>query len=96
MIIGIILLVAGFILVVVASPNTDDDFVKFAIALLIWFLAAWGASILSRIDQEEASYKEGQVDALNGDYKYEKRYIYRENDSIPIDSVYVLIDIEEE
>jgi hypothetical protein len=37
------------------------------------------------------TYKEGQVDALNGKFKYERQFVIPEGDSTIVDTLYIAI-----
>lgn len=39
-------------------------------------------------DETETAYRKGQIDALNGEFKYEKYYVFPENSTTLYDSIY--------
>jgi hypothetical protein len=43
-------------------------------------------------DKENGYYSDGQEDALKGIYKYELVEVYHNNDTIPVDTLYVKIE----
>jgi hypothetical protein len=60
----------------------------YTVATIVFlFLSYGGISYWSR-----GSYKDGQTDALKGNFKYEEQHIYRLTDSIPTDTIYVKIN----
>ncbi len=64
----------------------------------IMFPYAWGTMImicfviLSINMGIGGTYKEGQKDALNGIYKYERQFVIPEGDSIVVDTLYIEIN----
>lgn len=50
------------------------------------------AALMIEFTSEDVGYKMGQIDAMNGKYKYERHFVYPENDSIPLDTLYVKLD----
>ena len=42
--------------------------------------------------EHDGTYKQGQTDALNGVFKYERQFVIPEGDSIVVDTLYIEID----
>lgn len=88
MITVIILLVVGIIISLIglsfSKQDLDERTLIFIFAFFCVIVILPAAVIL-----KQNSYKQGQVDAMNGKYKYERHLIYPENDTIPCDTLYV-------
>lgn len=48
-------------------------------------------SIMIWLAWNPKTYEKGQIDALKGNFSYETRYIFRANDTVPIDTIYIKI-----
>lgn len=60
-------------------------------AIIISALIFITITALLSVREYNGTYKDGQVDAMNGKLKYERHIVYPENDTIPIDTLYVEI-----
>ena len=76
---GIVLLISYNFL-----KDWDIKFLPFFWGLLLIIGGLIGLSIEAPHDQ----YRKGQVDALKGKQHYEIHYVYRENDTIPLDTLF--------
>ena len=87
---AIILGITGLVLIMVLATTNDEES-KVPLASL-GFVIIMGSGVLTgSLITDPRGYHEGQIDALNNTYKYEKVYTYRVNDTMPIDSAYIKI-----
>lgn len=86
LVIGIVIL----LIVLVGSTATDID----NEASALWSLPFMIGLMMVLYGMDKASYKNGQIDALNGKYEYKQHVIYYDNDTIPKDTIYVRISNE--
>jgi len=84
-----IILIAILFLVSSISAWTKDDGTKFGAYL--WYVILSILVTFAFIGLNKDSYSEGQIDAIKGDYTYEQQFVYRANDTIPVDTIYVKI-----
>ena len=88
------LLIIGFVIIlcsVFIHMQSKDDYA--VIRAMIHLLVIFGCVLMIFYGTESCSYKKGQVDAIEGKFEYEKHYIYPANDTIPVDSLYVEIEL---
>ena len=82
-IIGFLLLVASFIWVVCLDNDND-------IWIVPYFMFCLGMVMLI-VGSIEVFSKQTEIRCMNGKYEYEQRVIYYNNDTIPVDTIYVKI-----
>lgn len=86
LIVGIVVLIIG---IVYCNWSDDGDGFSMYIGFVgTMFVMIWICSLAS-----DKSYKEGQIDALNNEYKYEQTIKYEQTDTgyAPVDTVYIEI-----
>ena len=90
-IVGMICMVL-ILLACAALYITDDESIRATLIVVCIFLTVVGFVAISEEKSGKTGYKQGQIDALNGQFEYEKNYVYRANDSVLVDSTYTLIN----
>ena len=75
----------------------DSKTTKRAVFTVILFFTLFNGSFwlgVSADDMDGNTYKQGQIDAINGEFKYEQEIHYRQSDGfiIPVDTVYNKIE----
>ena len=87
------LIIAAIILIfsmwVAICDDSDLNGLMLLLGVCIMGLTILGISEL----EENTDYKQGQIDALNGKYKYKQliQYEFIDNTYIPVDTIYVEI-----
>ena len=86
LIIAIILLIISLIYMIISDEADGLSYVTGAWTALLFMIA-----LVNHVEERE--YKQGQIDALKGKYKYEQSIQYEFIDStyIPVDTIYVEI-----
>jgi len=86
LIIAIILLIVSLIYVIISDEADGPSYIAGAWTSLLFMIA-----LANHVKERE--YKQGQIDALNGKYKYKQliQYEFIDNTYIPVDTIYVEI-----
>ncbi len=83
-IIGCVLLFASLIWAMMAYERNHDSWV------VAYFIFALGMLLLV-VGAMEFTKKDTEIGCLNGKFTYEQQLVYRLNDTIPVDTIYVKI-----
>ena len=76
------------------SLSDDDPNPGQAGATIFLFILGVGCLFLSHWIIMDKGYKNGQIDAISGTFKYEPVYHYINKDTIPHDTTYIWIENE--
>lgn len=85
-------IVFSVLAIVLLSSSTFMDDKGGKITTFIWgIICIIIICLIGVFGSVDGTYKEGQIDALKGTQTHEIQCVYRLNDSIPIDTLYVEI-----
>jgi hypothetical protein len=88
-----VLIVFGIIALfcVLGAVFSDDKFYKYSYLALSCLLIGIITVFAAKYHDYNGTYCDGQIDALKGIYEYELIEVYYNNDTIPVDTIYVKI-----